>query len=48
VEAALETVRPSAVARQVTLEMSLDPEAVVQGDPSRLQQIAWNLLTNAV
>src|SRR6185436_18804776 len=26
----------------------LDPEAVVQGDPSRLQQIAWNLLTNAV
>ena len=48
VEAALETVRPSAVARQVRLETSLDPEAVVQGDPSRLQQIAWNLLTNAV
>jgi len=48
VEAAVETVRPSAVARQVTLETSLDPEAVVQGDPSRLQQIAWNLLTNAV
>jgi signal transduction histidine kinase len=48
VESALETVRPSAVARQVTLETSLDAEAVVQGDPSRLQQIAWNLLTNAV
>jgi signal transduction histidine kinase len=48
VEAALETVRPSAVARQVTLESALDAEAVVQGDPSRLQQIAWNLLTNAV
>jgi signal transduction histidine kinase len=48
VEAALETVRPSAVARQVTLESSLDAEAVVQGDANRLQQIAWNLLTNAV
>jgi len=48
VEAAVETVRPSAVARQVALETSLDADAVVQGDPSRLQQIAWNLLTNAV
>jgi signal transduction histidine kinase len=48
VEAALETVRPSALARQVTLETTMDPEAVVQGDPNRLQQIAWNLLTNAV
>jgi signal transduction histidine kinase len=48
VEAAVETVRPSAVARQVTLETSLDADAVVQGDPSRLQQIAWNVLANAV
>ena len=48
VEAALETVRPSAVARQVTLESALDAQAIVQGDPNRLQQISWNLLTNAV
>jgi signal transduction histidine kinase len=48
IEAAVETVRPSAVARQVTLDIVLDPSAVVQGDASRLQQIAWNLLTNAV
>jgi signal transduction histidine kinase len=48
VEAAVETVRPSAVARQVTLEVTSEAEGAVQGDPSRLQQIAWNLLTNAV
>ena len=48
VEAAVETVRPSAVARQVTLEVTSEADAAVQGDPSRLQQIAWNLLTNAV
>ncbi|HET6900549.1 MAG TPA: response regulator, partial [Vicinamibacteria bacterium] len=48
VEAAVETVRPSAAARQVALDLALDTSAVVQGDPSRLQQVAWNLLTNAV
>ena len=48
VEAAVETARPSAAARQVTLDMVLDPSAVVQGDASRLQQIAWNLVTNAL
>jgi signal transduction histidine kinase len=48
VEAALETVRPSSVARQVTLEVATESDAFVQGDPNRLQQIAWNLLTNAV
>jgi signal transduction histidine kinase len=48
VEAAVETVRPSAVARQVTVQTSLDGQAVVQGDASRIQQVAWNLLTNAV
>ena len=48
VEAAVETVRPSAAARQVTLEVVTEADAFVQGDPSRLQQISWNLLTNAV
>jgi signal transduction histidine kinase len=48
VEAAVETVRPSAVARQITLVVETAGDATVQGDPSRLQQIAWNLLTNAV
>ena len=43
----METVRPSALARQIALEVTTE-EAAVQGDPNRLQQITWNLLTNAV
>jgi signal transduction histidine kinase len=48
VEAAVETVRPSALAKQIALEVDVDRDAVVQGDPNRLQQVTWNLLTNAV
>jgi PAS domain S-box-containing protein len=49
VEAALDTVRPTAAAKGVTLEARLDAEApAVAGDASRLQQVAWNLLSNAV
>jgi PAS domain S-box-containing protein len=48
-EAALETVRPSASAKGVTLAADYDPqleEAV--GDAARLEQVVWNLLTNAI
>ena len=49
VEAAIDTVRPTAEAKQVRLEASLDPEAgLVWADPDRLQQVVWNLLTNAI
>ncbi|HEY0138436.1 MAG TPA: PAS domain S-box protein, partial [Nannocystis sp.] len=49
VEAAVETVRPAADARNIRLLLALDPDAgPVIGDPNRLQQIVWNLLTNAV
>ena len=49
VEAAVETVRPSAAAKALRLETMLDPLAgPVLGDPNRLQQILWNLLSNAV
>jgi signal transduction histidine kinase len=42
-------VRPSADAKDLRLEQSLDPLAgTVSGDPDRLQQVVWNLLTNAV
>jgi CheY-like chemotaxis protein/two-component sensor histidine kinase len=48
-EATVEAVRPAAEARQVELHASLDAaHARVLGDPARLQQVAWNLLTNAV
>jgi CheY-like chemotaxis protein len=49
VEAALETVRPSAEAKAIRIEKVLDPLAgPISGDPARLQQVIWNLLSNAV
>lgn len=49
VRAALDVVRPAAQARKVKLSFELrDPKAVVYGDPQRLQQAVWNLVSNAV
>ena len=49
VEAALESVRPSANAKAIVLRSTVDPNAgAVCGDPNRLQQVVWNLLSNAV
>lgn len=49
IEAALETVRPAAQARDIRLVKTLDTLAgPVSGDANRLQQVVWNLLTNAV
>jgi CheY-like chemotaxis protein len=48
-DAALDAVRPAAHAKELRLQIDIDPEAaVVTGDPPRLQQIAWNLLSNAI
>ena len=48
-EAALDTVRPTAAAKGVHLERIFDPRVgALMGDPARLQQVAWNLLMNAV
>ncbi|MFY0566847.1 ATP-binding protein [Archangium lansingense] len=49
VEAALDAVRPAAAARNIRLESQLAAgSGPVQGDAQRLQQVAWNLLTNAI
>ena len=49
VAAAIETVRPEATARRITLAVEIpDTPLIVQGAPVRLQQVAWNLLSNAV
>jgi len=49
IEAAVEAVRPSVEARGLRLVTVIDPLAgPVSGDPNRLQQVMWNLLTNAV
>jgi signal transduction histidine kinase len=46
---ALETVRPAADAKGVGLEVAIDGNAgTVSGDPERLQQVIWNLLSNAM
>jgi PAS domain S-box-containing protein len=47
--AAIETVRPSAEARHIRLQSLVDSTiGRTRGDPNRLQQVLWNLLTNAV
>ncbi|HKP81422.1 MAG TPA: response regulator [Pyrinomonadaceae bacterium] len=49
VKAAVDTVRNSAAARNIDLSLSLYPASlVVMGEPVRLQQIAWNLVSNAI
>ncbi|GAB4384465.1 MAG: chemotaxis protein CheB [Elainellaceae cyanobacterium] len=49
IAAAIDGVRVSAEAKQVQLISSLDPTAgLIMGDAMRLQQVTWNLLTNAI
>jgi len=48
VQAALDTIAPTAEAKGLRLRSSFDPEAAVTGDAARLQQVVWNLLANAV
>ncbi len=49
INAAIATATPAAEAKGVRVKKVLDPLAgQVSGDPARLQQVIWNLLTNAV
>ncbi|MEH2084771.1 MAG: response regulator [Nostoc sp.] len=48
ISAALETVRLAAQAKNINLQIDLEPTAPISGDTARLQQVVWNLLTNAV
>jgi signal transduction histidine kinase/CheY-like chemotaxis protein len=51
INAALDTVRPTAEAKNIKLAFNQAEAAVsvwVSGDPDRLQQVVWNLLSNAI
>lgn len=48
IEAAVETIAPSAQARHIRVEKILDSTMRVSGDAGRLQQVFWNLLSNAI
>jgi PAS domain S-box-containing protein len=49
VEAGIDAVRPAAEAKGIRIESRLDAMASpMVGDPDRLQQVVWNLVSNAV
>src|SRR5581483_4325482 len=49
VRAAMEAVESAALAKSVTLDAHIDPDVpAVLGDPDRLQQVLWNLLSNGI
>jgi PAS domain S-box-containing protein len=49
IKAAAESIRPTAEAKGIRLQLVLDPDVgEVFGDQERLQQVVWNLLSNGV
>jgi PAS domain S-box-containing protein len=49
IEGAVNAARPAADAKNIQIETVFDtPKGFVRGDTSRLQQVVWNLLNNAV
>ncbi|HEV8604314.1 MAG TPA: response regulator [Tepidisphaeraceae bacterium] len=49
IEAAIDAVRPAADAKEIQTTTSFDAEADhMSGDADRMQQVVWNLLTNAI
>jgi PAS domain S-box-containing protein len=49
IDAAVESVLPAATAKDIAIDVQIDPAArTMIGDPARLQQAVWNLLSNAI
>lgn len=49
VEASLEVVRPAAEAKNILINCTYESRGLlVSGDPGRLKQVVWNILSNAV
>ncbi len=48
IEEAVASAQPAADAKGVRLVKVLGSAAIIQGDPGRLQQVVWNLVSNAI
>ncbi len=48
INAAIDSARPAAEAKAIQLNKVFDAAGIVSGDPDRLQQIVWNLISNAI
>jgi PAS domain S-box-containing protein len=49
VAAALDTVRPAADSKNISLDLAFEADTYqIMGDADRLQQVVWNLLSNAI
>ncbi|MEP7246364.1 MAG: ATP-binding protein, partial [Gammaproteobacteria bacterium] len=49
IRGAADAVKPAAEAKGLSIALELDPRVgPISGDPDRLQQVVWNLLTNSV
>jgi len=48
VQDAVDTMSVAAAAKRIAIHMKLDSDARVQGDGTRLRQVAWNLVSNAI
>lgn len=49
VKAAVDAIRVAADAKGIALQETIDPRVTpIAGDPHRLQQVVWNLVSNAV
>jgi signal transduction histidine kinase len=48
IDAAVESVRPALAEKGIRLQMAMHATGPLRGDPTRLQQVMGNLLTNAI